>query len=228
MNWSRRISSRERAQLPEIERSVAELEKRSDAEIVPVLVSESHDYAFYEFRAAVLLGLLAFLATLIWLEPIEAFLRTSFWDYHPSYLVMSCGGLAFTVMLIVYLLVNVPVLDRLVIPRRIMARRVHERALRAFAESLVSHTDNRLGLLVFVSLLEQRVELLADIGLAQRISQDSWQQIVVRMKRELKKKGLSDGLRLGIEQAGAVLVDNFPRSRERENHLADRVTVLER
>jgi len=205
---------------------VAALEKRTDAEIVTVVVKESHDYAFYEFRAAIVAGLLTLLAALLWLTPIELSLRAWFWDYHSAYLVLATGGLSFTVMLLVYLVVNIPVLDRLVIPGRVMASRVHERALRACIEEMVLQTEKRQGLLVFVSLLEQRVELLADIGLNNRIAPEIWQRIIGEMGMEMKKKGLVDGILLGIERAGEVLVEYFPGNGG-DNRLDDRVTLLE-
>lgn len=227
MFWSRSISEGERSRLREIEARIAEVETASDAEIVPVLVTESHDYAFYEFRVSILVGLLTFLACLIWLHPLESLLRTKFWDYHPAHLVLVSGLLSFGVMLLAYLVVNIPWLDRLVIPGRVMAQRSHERALRAFAESKVSHTDNRLGLLIFISLLERRVEILADRGLKAKIAPEIWQQIVASMGRVMAQQGWVDGLLQGIEQAGRVLVEHFPASGSRINRLSDEVTLLD-
>ncbi len=228
MFWSRRVDARDRARFGEIERCIASFEKETDAEIVPVLVSESHDYAYYEFRLTIIMGLLAFLASLIWLKPIENLLRTRFWDYDSAHLVLFCGGSAFILMLLVYLLVNIPALDRLIIPGRVMAERVHERALRAFAESKVSHTENRLGLLFFVSLLEQRVEILADRGVAERIGPEIWQGVVSDMSPVMKAKGLVDGLLHGIGKAGPFLVETFPQSENQHNRLADQLTLMER
>ena len=227
MNWSRKVRDRDRARFAEIEKKVADVEELTDGEIVTVLVGESHDYAFYEFRTAIAAGLLTLLVTLLWLLPIEAFLRSSLWDYHPAYLVLASGGLAFVIMLLVYLALNIPCLDRRVIPGRVMSSRVQERALRAFAEEMVSHTEKRLGLLVFVSILEQRVELMADIGLNRSIAPEVWHQIVREMSGEMKTKGLIDGILLGITRAGTVLAEHFPRGADRQNRLEDRVTLLE-
>jgi len=228
MIWSRKVKGQDQARFSEIEKAIGAVEKTSDAEIVPVIVCESHDYAFYEFRLAIILGLLTFLATLIWLKPIEGFLHARSWDYDVSHLVLTCGGLSFVVMLVVYMLVNLPVLDRLIIPSEVMARRVHERALRAFTESKVSFAKDRLGLLVFVSLLEQRVELLPGKGLAGHIAPELMQRIVGNMSRVMKEKGLVEGILHGISEIGPLLAERFPCTTARENLLADQVTMMER
>lgn len=228
MFWRRGLAAAERARFTEIERGVAAIEKQSDAEIVPVLVTESHDYAFYEFRLAIIAGLLTFLATLIWLRPLEAFLQKRFWDYDVAHLVFVSGGLAFGVMLLVYVLVNIPLLDRLVIPRRVMAERVHERALRAFTESKVSFAPGRLGLLLFVSMLEQRVELLAGRGLGERVDPQIWQAVVKSMSTVMKQKGPVEGILHGLGQIAPVLIEKVPSSGTRESQLPDQVTMMER
>jgi putative membrane protein len=228
MIWSRSIRVNERSRFREIEARIEAAESASDAEIVPVVVVESHDYAFYEFRVAILLGLLTFLACLVWIHPLENLLQSNLWGYQAYHLVLATGLLAFGVMLVVYLLVNIPWLDRQVIPGRVMAQRVRERALRAFAESKVSHTEKRLGLLIFVSLLERRVEILADTGLSGKIAPEIWQQIVSDMGRIMHQAGWVDGVLHGVEQAGQVLAVHFPASGSRSNRLADEVTLMER
>ena len=91
-------------------------------------------------------------------------------------------------MTIFYFLFNISTLDRLIIPRKIMANKVKERAVRYFMESGVSNTRDRTGILIFISILERRVELLADRGIAEKIPRKNGPVLSPELSQELKQE----------------------------------------
>ena len=55
-----------------------------------------------------------------------------------------------------------PDLRRALVPAEALAARVHQRATQAFVEEDVFRTRDRTGILIFISLFEHRVVVLAD------------------------------------------------------------------
>jgi putative membrane protein len=67
------------------------------------------------------------------------------------------------------LLRALPWLERLLVPRRVAARRVEAGAESAFCRQGIFRTRARTGVLVYVSLLERRAVLLPDDGVARAL-----------------------------------------------------------
>jgi putative membrane protein len=59
--------------------------------------------------------------------------------------------------------------------------RARRRAAAAFLEQEVFQTRHRTGILLFVSLFERRVVLLADSGIHQKVEKGSWDAITGRL-----------------------------------------------
>ncbi len=71
---------------------------------------------------------------------------------------------------------------------------MRQRALAAFVEEEVFRTEARTGVLLFLSMLERRVVVLADAGINARVGQSEWDAV---------SAGIVDGIRRG--QPGAAL-----------------------
>jgi len=92
----------------------------------------------------------------------------------------------------------------------------------------VGHTKDGTGILIFISVLERRVQLLADYGIAQKVDQDRWQQIVDKVTLGIKTNSLADKLSEAILECGELLEKDFPRASDDINELSDNIVQLDK
>ena len=98
-----------------------------------------------------------------------------------------------------------------------LRRVVRERAVMMFGKLQVWDTEHNNGVLIYLQLAEHAIELVADRGLNQRISQAEWQAMVQRLGNALHERQFEDGLTQALEEVSALLVQHFP-VQEGENH----------
>lgn len=108
-----------------------------------------------------------------------------------------------------------------------MREKVRNRALRHFTESGVYSTRDHTGILIFISLMEKRVELLADQGISEKIPQDEWDDLVAALSRAMRDGQLADGLCTAVDSCGKKLSKHFPIKSDDSNELSDSVDILE-
>jgi putative membrane protein len=195
--------------------AVQEAEQHTNAEIVPMIVTRSGLYR--EVRHWVGLGL-ALLALTILLT-IES--RWLPWGWHASnaaWLLLStlvaygCGAWLGTLW---------PVI-RLCTSAERMRHKVKLRAERAFSQHAVSHTSERSGVLIMLSILERQIYVLPDRSLDGLASADEWAQVVQAAVERLQGGDIASGLCQGIEQCGVLLAGICPgRPGDNPNELQD-------
>jgi putative membrane protein len=96
-----------------------------------------------------------------------------------------------------------------------------------FSESGVYATAEGTGILLFVSFMERRVELIADKGISSKIPAEEWQQIVTDLSASIDDKKLSAGLQKALTRCGTLLNEHFPGTEDDINELSDRIVILE-
>lgn len=197
-----------------IQAAVREAEGRTSGEIVPYVVDRSDEYPSSAWKGAALGALLAPLIALavhrwgtLWGIPL------GYWIALPALLG---GGLA-------YLIADfVPPVRRWLAGDEVLETRVRSRAGVAFLAQEVFHTENRTGILLFVSLFERRVVLLADSGINQKVEQAQWESITRRLAGEIRHGRQGPALVEAIRACGELLakhqVDILPDDR---NELGD-------
>jgi putative membrane protein len=175
-----------------IEAAVREVESRSAGEVVPYAVERSDRYVRALWTAATLGALAGSLAAAlvrwtseVWGGPV------ALWIALPPAAGAALGGLTALV---------VPALRRALVPVEVMAERVQQRAAQAFLDEEVFRTRDRTGVLIFVSLFEHRVVVLADRGLDGHVAPREWEDVV---------SGIVSGIRRG--QPGAALAEGIRR-----------------
>jgi putative membrane protein len=215
-------------ELAEIKNAVKEAESKTAGEIATAFIKESDDYAVYELTFALFCGFFYFVAIMFFAGPIEEAIKNMFWDYTPQYLLIFYGFSTFLVIALFYLLANLSFIDRLVVPKSAMQRKVNQRAVRHFMDSGVYNTKDRTGILIFISALERRVELIADRGINEKISQQKWNSIVGQIIEGIKTRRLAQYLKEAIKECGDLLAEHFPIQPDDVNELKDDVAVLEK
>jgi len=174
-----------------VEALVAEIETRTDAEVVVVASARSDTYADVRYLAASVLTF-ASLALLIEL-PVAV----------PPLWVMI--DLVFIWLSTAWICDADPILSRLVSTRRKLSA-VKEAAAAEFHVESVHATPNRTGLLVYLSALEGRVEIIPDLGLEARIPTGRWAAAIDSFHhRDL------DHFLGGLREMGTVLAEYVPK-----------------
>ncbi|MBN1195912.1 MAG: TPM domain-containing protein [Candidatus Aminicenantes bacterium] len=213
-------------QVRKVESAVRETEKKTSAEIAGAVIRESNDYARYELLGAIIVGLIFFTGLTVFTPSLEAWMQTLTWTYSPWLLVAAIGFSTFLVIAITYFAANLAPIDRWIVPRRVMAEQVRRRALRQFLEGGVHRTRERNGLLIFVSLLERRIEIVTDIGIADRMPTSTWEVVIRELGDGLRRSDLGDALARAIVHCGDILAGHFPPRPDDTNELSNEVQIL--
>ena len=214
-------------QMREIADTVAEAEKKTTGEIALAVVYQSDSYAFVELFIAFCASFLSFFILFLCSAPIWNLLERTVWFPSPAQLTAVIGGGAATVVFIVYLLVNIPAIDRLIIPNALKKRRVYARALQHFVESGVYKTTEHSGVLIFASVLERKFFVIADSGIAAKVAQNEWEGICKIMTAGLKEHQAAQAFVSAVKECGKILQEHFPNKAENPNELPDGLVILE-
>ena len=208
--------------------AVTEAEAATGGEIVAAIIPQSDDYAGPELLFATAVGIITFIAASLGASGLSVWLDARLWIDSPAVLPLTVGALSLAAGTLAYIIAQIPVLDRLIVGRRRMERAVRSRALRHFTESAAYDTVDRTGVLLFLSVLEHRVELIADRGINDAVAPDTWDRIVSALVRGLKRGRTAESLESAIREIGTVLAEHVPPRPDDVNELSDGPTELER
>jgi putative membrane protein len=85
----------------------------------------------------------------------------------------------------------------------------------------LDRTRGRTGILLFVSIAERYVEILADRGIDEKVPPGTWKEIVAAFTRQVREGKIADGFVGALTACGALLVSRFPRAADDQNELPD-------
>lgn len=97
-----------------------------------------------------------------------------------------------------------------------------QRAIDVFKRLGVGKTREASGILIYVQLVDRRVEILADRGIAARVAQSEWDRICREMEDAFRHDAYRRGALEAIDRATRLLELYFPAGAENERELDDR------
>lgn len=101
------------------------------------------------------------------------------------------------------------------------------RARQVFAQLRVWDTELNSGVLFYVLMAEHRIEIVADRGIAAKVTPDEWEAICTRMRDSYAGGQWRAGSLEGIASANALLARHFPGAgRANPDELPDRPILL--
>jgi putative membrane protein len=209
MNATKFFTSAEQDQ---IERAVSGAEQKTAGEIVPMLVAASDSYAEVEMTA---------LAFGLVFGTFAGFIIHDPWAQIHSQLLWPLAG---AVLGFIPYHFSAAIKRRLVSKERI-DQAVHLRSLAAFTEQGLHHTRAETGILIFVSLLEHRVVVLADRGINAKVQPGTWEEVVGVVTAGLKSGQASAAFCKAIERCGEILAQHFPRVPDDKDELSNRLVT---
>ena len=193
-----------------IRQAVIDAESKTAGEIVPMLVTSSARYTEVELLGTITGLFVGMLAEWLWSDP---------WGSHFFNLWPAIGAT------VGFLISRIPQMKRLVASKNRIADAVHTLALASFTEHGLHYTRDHTGILILVSLLERRVEVLADRGINAKVEAGTWQEIVKILTDGLKSNRACDAYCRAIHRSGEILAAHFPRQSDDKDELPDRLVT---
>lgn len=198
-----KISSIDKEKIKEAIKSV---EERTSGEIVPVILKQSDFYPAAHFRSSILIG---------FFFSISCYYFYSFDD--PLALIwFQVSG-----TLIGYFLGYIPFIKKKFSTVREIEEEVYQRALEVFYENKISMTKERTGIVIYVSLLERKVQVLADCGVNEKVPENYWDELVGNLSSDISRGDLVEGIITSIHTCGEKLIENFPIKEDDTNEITD-------
>jgi putative membrane protein len=189
--------------------AVREVESRSAAEVVVEVRARSGSYAHADARFAAFLALVS-LAVLVYMPftvpPVAVLL-----DPVAFYAV----GLAAAR--------RSDALRRLFTKERERLQVVRTHAAALFHDRGIANTSAETGLLLYVSLLERRLEVLADRGLLRQVDPNDWNAALAELHVERRLD--PDAVLAAIRRLGAILERDVPAGAANADELSNEVSV---
>jgi putative membrane protein len=210
-----------------ISAAVGQAELLSSGEIVTILADRSDGYTDVALSWAALVAFLALSALTIapdfYMGLYDKLIADWGHEWTPRMLLSLALGVATIKFAAVLLLQLWQPLKFFLIPAPIRTMRVHDRALRAFRIGAERRTSGRTGILIYLSMREHRVEIVADEAIASKIEPGVWADAIGAMLAELRHDRTADAMIAGVGKVGAILALHVPRLEGDVNELPDRL-----
>jgi len=91
----------------------------------------------------------------------------------------------------------------------------------AFYRHNLHLTRDRTGILIFISVFERKVWVLADQGINQKVPPRTWEEIVAIITEGIKEKRAADAVCQAIRRCGRLIEEHFPRKADDTDELAN-------
>ena len=202
--WARPFLSNDEAQ--KISEIIRQVEAKTQGEIVPVIVRTSSPLR------GVLINCVLFCVALFGSLEMHYFRAQEPWSLLIAMVLAVVIGLG---------LAQIQSIQRFCLPDADEIKAVHERAELEFYREKVHSTQERTGILIFISLLERRVVILADQGISEKLTPQVWEKVVEGLLGHIRKNDLGIGLTQAIESCGELLAASFPSRPGDTNELSN-------
>jgi putative membrane protein len=205
---------------PDDHARVAEAVKRAESstsgEIFCVLARASDSYffpsAFFVTLAVLVVGLIVALLLDYWWFTVAL----------PELAALELLG----VLAALFVLWVFPALRVHYVPHSLRRRRAHDNAVRQFLAHNIHLTDERTGVLLFLSMEERYAEVIADSGIDEQVGQKDWDRIVGLLVSHASRERLTEGFCEAVAEVGTLLARHFPPRSNDRNELDDHLVEI--
>ena len=200
-----------------IKKAIKDSELKADVEIVPVILGKSDLYPVAHFRLGMLMALSFSVA--LYLSPL--YFINPLW-----YLSVQLPGF-FTG----YMLAYIPKIKRVFITKREMDEEVYQRGVELFFEEKIHLTNKHNGVLIFISELERKIEIIIDHGLMEKCSPEALNTVISHFRDEMKANRPYEAMSGVILEISHIFENYFPRSSPRkftDNEIKDDLIIRQK
>jgi putative membrane protein len=186
--------------------AVRDIEKDTDAEIVIVVRGRSGSYRHADYLCGAIVALIGLVFVLF--SPFE---------FHTYWVPIDV-----TALFIVgaFVCARTDSVRRTLTAKNFRARAVRSGAAAMFYEAGIANTSAENGLLIYLSLLERRLEVIADRGILKAVPALQWNNSVFELKR-IGRNPEPENLIKAVRDLGCLLVEHMPATGENPNELPD-------
>ena len=185
---------------------VREIESNTDAEIVIVVRARSGPYRHADYLFGVLLAFAGLL-----------FVLFSPFDFHTYWVPLD---VALLFVLGAFASSRSSFVRRLLTTKKFRARAARTGAAAMFYEAGIANTHAENGLLIYLSLLEQRLEVFADRGILTAVPALEWNHALFELN-QAGRRAEPGSLTQALQELGALLAKHKPATGENPNELPD-------
>lgn len=218
-------------------RAIAEAVGRAEAatrgEIVCILAPEADDYAEIPVAWAAAAALIApFLLVFAGLHPsLHLPWLGGGWEAEGAAtpvldLTAAYAALQAVVFGLVFAALQVPALRRAATPGPLKAAKTRKAAASQFLATGLSAAPDRTGVLIYASLGDRHVEVIADALISDRVGAEPWTRAVAAVREGMRAGRTGGGFVEAVEVCGAALAEHFPSAGPRANAFSDEVREL--
>lgn len=194
-----------------IEKAVREAEASTSGEIVVMAVGESSNYPA------------AIMATSGAIALVLAIAGALVYGSENMWLFLFLFALFFIVSN--EAVKRFPVLKRPFVSHAVIAEEVEEAAIHSFYHRKVHETKDHTGILVYISLFEHKVRVLADTGIDAVVGKQAWQEVVDTITTGIHEKRQGKAILEAVRICGKLLSQHFPRKSDDRNELGDAMII---
>jgi len=203
---------------------IAAAERGTRGEIVTVIAGRSDGYRYIPTLWAALLALSV--PGLYWLYGALAH-----GGWRDATLATDTPGWLYPLQVMTFLglgaLFQLPRARLWLIPAAVKRQRAARHAREQFFARGLHRTELRSGILIFVSVAEHYVEIIADEGIAERVDAAVWQRTVDDFVTQVRAGRISEGFESAVDRCRDVLWEHFPdEDGGRPNELPDHLIEL--
>lgn len=184
---------------------VKKVEKTTSGEIVPMVAATSYHYPLSTVIGSLAASLiLGFVGTAI-LTIVRSWGDSSYFD---AWVFPAIFGVCFLVAHAV--IKRADILKRIFVSPDEMREEVEEAALTSFLRRGLNDTRDQTGILIYISVFERMVHVLADRGINAKVNQETWQEIVDTITSGIRQGRQADAICEAIARCGELLESHFP------------------
>jgi putative membrane protein len=206
-----------------IQAAITDAESRTSGEIYCVVAQQSSKYreaplawaagvALLTPPIALLLGLKPAAAARALLQVVQSGWAVGQAGALDAMIVSALVGYAVLQALLFALVLGlsaIPAVRVMLTPHGLRREHVHARAMEQFAHRLHA-TRASTGVLIYASLAERQVEVVADEAIHRKVAPGAWDQAVAAAMVPIRAGDVAGGLIAAIETCGRALAEHFP------------------
>jgi putative membrane protein len=185
---------------------VKEIEKSTDAELVIIVRARSGSYAHADYLFGFLVAFIVLIFVLF--SPIE---------FHQIWVPIDVV-LAFVAGALISSRSNF--LRRLFSSKTYRLKAVRTAAAAMFYEAGIANTNAEMGVLIYLSLLERKLELIADRGVLRKVPSQEWNRELAELQH-IGHLPEPKSFMNAIREFGTLLGSHVPATDENPNELPD-------
>lgn len=186
-------------------------ETKTSGELVTVITRASDEYLYIP---------------LLWASLVALLLPGIFILFRIDYGITTIYEIQVISFLVLVALFYFSPVKMWLIPKDVKHRRANRLAHTQFYIQNVHNTAHKNGILLFVSVAERHVEIIADKGINDVVDPGAWDRIIREFVKFVKRDQITDGFLYAIEACGNILAKHYPSTKNNIEELPNRLIEI--